>query len=69
MKRPHNLPPLKPFRKELRNNGTSAEGYLWGFLQKSKLEGRKFRRQHSFTHFIVDFFCYEEMLAIELAWK
>ena len=30
------------------------------------MEGRKFRRQHGIGPFIVDFFCPEEMLVIEL---
>ena len=39
---------------------------MWNHLKKRKLEGRKFRRQHSIEIFIVDFFCYEEQLIIEL---
>ncbi len=62
----HNLKHLKPYRKSLRNHGTSAEATLWKSLQKRQLDGRKFRRQHSIGNFIVDFFCYEENLAIEL---
>lgn len=62
----HNLKYLKPYRKALRNDGTSAEATLWKSLQKRLLGGRKFRRQHSIGNFIVDFFCYEEKLAIEL---
>lgn len=62
----HNLKYLKPYRKSLRNHGTSAEATLWKSLQKRQLDGRKFRRQHSIGNFIVDFFCYEEKLAIEL---
>ena len=62
----HNIKYLRPYRKALRNHGTSAEATLWKSLQKRQLEGRKFRRQHSIGNFIVDFFCYEEKLAIEL---
>ncbi|MBL7961016.1 DUF559 domain-containing protein [bacterium] len=62
----HNLKYLKPYRKSLRNHGTSAEATLWKSLQKRQLDRRKFRRQHSIGNFIVDFFCYEEKLAIEL---
>lgn len=61
----NNIKPLKQFRKELRNNGTSAEATLWIHLQKSKL-GKKFRRQHSVGYFILDFYCPKEKLAIEL---
>ena len=35
-------------------------------LQKSQLEGRKFRRQHSVDGHILDFYCPSEKLAIEL---
>jgi very-short-patch-repair endonuclease len=62
----HNKKWLKPIRQALRNKGTAAEVFLWEYLKKSQLEGRKFRRQHSIDRYIVDFFCYEEQLAIEL---
>ena len=35
-------------------------------LKNKQLEGRKFRRQHSIDNFIVDFYCTEEKLIIEL---
>ena len=57
---------LEPYRKVLRNNLTSAEATLWFFLKGSKLEGRKFRRQHSFGNYILDFYCPSKKLAIEL---
>ena len=62
----NNRPYLKTFRKKLRNNSTPAEAKLWTLLQKSQLEGRKFRRQHSVGNYIVDFYCPSEKLAIEL---
>ena len=57
---------LKDRRKKLRNNPTQAEAFLWGYLKNSQLEGRKFRRQSSIKSFIVDFYCPEEKLVIEL---
>jgi len=51
----HNWKSLKDTRRELRSNLTSAEATLWIMLQKSQLEGRKFRRQHSIGTYIVDF--------------
>ena len=57
---------LKQRRKELRNNPTQAEAFLWGYLKRSQLEGRKFRRQASIKSFIVDFYCPEEKLVVEL---
>ena len=65
-RRIHNKKFLEPFRKKLRGHGTTAEAFLWTHLQQKKLEGRKFRRQHSVLNFIVDFYCAEERLAIEL---
>jgi very-short-patch-repair endonuclease len=66
MKPIHNKSYLKPYRTSLRNKATPAEAFLWNYLKKSQLEGRKFRRQHSIDNYIVDLFCYEESLAIEL---
>ena len=62
----HNRRFFKPIRKHLRNNGTAAEATLWKILQKGQVGSYKFRRQHSIGKYIVDFFCYELMLAIEL---
>jgi very-short-patch-repair endonuclease len=62
----NNLPYLKTFRKKLRNNLTPAEAKFWTLVQNSKLEGRKFRRQHSVGNYILDFYCPSEKLAIEL---
>ena len=57
---------LKQRRKDLRNKPTQAEAFLWGHLKGSQLEGRKFRRQSSIKSFIVDFYCPEEKLVVEL---
>ena len=62
----HNRKFFKPIRKHLRNNSTAAESILWKMLQKRQLGGYKFRRQHSIVKYVVDFFCYELMLIIEL---
>jgi len=64
--RRNNLPHLKYFRKELRANLTPAEAALWQELKGRKFEGKKFRRQHSVDSYILDFYCPEERLAIEL---
>ena len=53
-------------RKRLRNNLTPAEAALWELIKNKKLDGRKFRRQHSIGNFILDFYCPEEKIAIEL---
>ena len=57
---------LKEYRKDLRNNPTKAESYLWKALKGKQLEGRKFRRQHSIGNYIVDFYCPSENLVIEV---
>ncbi|HEX6124608.1 MAG TPA: endonuclease domain-containing protein [Pyrinomonadaceae bacterium] len=62
----NNLPTLRTFRKTLRSNLTPAEARLWSMLKNSQLEGRKFRRQHSFCGYILDFYCPSEKLGIEL---
>ena len=62
----NNKPSLKPYRKQLRNNLTSAEATLWKHLQRKQLEGRKFRRQHSVGNYILDFYCPAEKLCVEL---
>ena len=53
-------------RRALRRNSTRAERLLWGALRTKRLAGLKFRRQHSIGPFIVDLFCKEKMLVIEL---
>ena len=62
----NNKSTLKENRRELRNNPTSAEYLLWKNLKGKNLDGRKFRRQHSFGNYIMDFYCPAEKLAIEL---
>ena len=57
---------LRDYRKDLRNKSTSAEAELWSHIKNRKLKGRKFRRQHSINNYIVDFYCSEEKLIIEL---
>lgn len=62
----NNRPELKKNRRRLRNHATPAERELWKYLKGRKLNGRKFRRQFSFYHFILDFYCPSEKLGIEL---
>jgi very-short-patch-repair endonuclease len=64
--RVHNVNYLKDRRKDLRNSLTPAEAALWAMLKNGKLQGRKFRRQHSIGNYIVDFYCPSEKLIIEL---
>ncbi len=57
---------LSTIRKSLRNNLTPAEAFLWKLLKNSRLDERKFRRQHSVGNYVLDFYCPSERLAIEL---
>jgi very-short-patch-repair endonuclease len=66
VKKIHNRRKLLANRKSLRSQGTSAEAALWTCLKCCRLDGRKFRRQHSIENMIVDFFCPAERLIIEL---
>lgn len=62
----HDNPSSKENRKKLRKSLTPAEAFLWNQLKAKKFEGRKFRRQHGINQYIVDFYCAEEQLVIEL---
>ena len=57
---------LLAFARELRQNETDAERLLWRLLRNRSLAGAKFRRQHPFPPYVLDFFCHELKLAIEL---
>ncbi len=39
---------------------------MWSYLKSKQLDGRRFKRQHSFGVYILDFYCPAERLAIEL---
>jgi very-short-patch-repair endonuclease len=62
----HNKKELKETRKKFRRNATSAEAVLWKRLKNKQIKRLKFRRQHSVGKFILDFYCAEKKLAIEL---
>ena len=52
--------------RELRKQMTPSEKILWESLKGKTLEGYKFRRQHPIKKFIVDFYCHELRLIIEV---
>ena len=52
--------------KTLRKDQTDVEGFLWQFLRAKRLQGYKFRRQHPIGGYILDFYCPEKKLAIEV---
>ncbi len=45
------------FARELRKNQTNAEAWLWGVLRNQRM-GAKFRRQHPFGLYFLDFYCF-----------
>jgi very-short-patch-repair endonuclease len=53
-------------RRALRGLATDAERLLWRLLRARRFLGLKFRRQHSIGPYIVDFFCADRRLAVEL---
>jgi len=58
-------PTIFKFAERLRKNMTTSERKLWDFL-RHKPNGFKFRRQHPFGIYILDFYCHKTQLAIEI---
>ena len=54
------------FAKELRKSETDAEKILWKALRNRRCDGLKFRRQHPVKEFIIDFYCHEFFLGVEV---
>jgi len=52
--------------REFRKNPTLAEALLWEQLRNKRLAGLKFRRQHPIAGYVLDFFCFEIKMGIEL---
>ena len=61
-----NDPILKDRRRELRRNQTDAERAFWSQIRNKQFFGMKFFRQYSFGSYILDFYCPEKKLAVEL---
>ena len=62
---PYN-PNLKELARQLRNNSTKAEIILWQKLKGKQMYGYDFHRQKPIDNYIIDFFCHELMLGIEV---
>jgi very-short-patch-repair endonuclease len=58
-------PVIRQFARELRQPQTPAESTLWNLLRNRNLK-YKFRRQHPIDFFIIDFYCAETKLLIEI---
>jgi very-short-patch-repair endonuclease len=52
--------------RSFRKNPTSSESVLWDALRNRRLANLKFRRQYPIGPLIIDFFCLEKLLAIEV---
>ena len=62
---PYN-PKLKAIARDLRNNSTKSEIFLWLKLKDKQMYGYDFHRQKPIDNYILDFFCNELMLGIEI---
>lgn len=61
------VPPLLLAKaREMRKISTTAEKFLWSLLRDRQLQNAKFRRQHPIGNYILDFYCHESRLAVEL---
>ncbi|BCX75180.1 endonuclease domain-containing protein [Acinetobacter bereziniae] len=56
---------LKQASRDLRNNMTDAEKFLWSKIRNKQILGVQFYRQKPILNFIVDFYCPSANLVIE----
>lgn len=59
-------PKSKPLSRKLRTSGTLSEALLWNELKAQKFMGLQFHRQKSIDEYIVDFYCKQLDLVIEI---
>ena len=59
-------PALLEFAKSMRHTATDAENLMWQILRAKRFMNLKFRRQHVIKPYILDFYCHELGLVIEL---
>jgi len=57
---------LLRFAREMRTGLTDAEALMWKLLRNRRVANAKFRRQHPMGRFILDFYCDEKKLAVEI---
>jgi very-short-patch-repair endonuclease len=63
----HRIPPEQMIKvRRLRRDTTFPERLLWSRLRTAQVAGLKFRRQHPVGPFVVDFYCAEASLVVEL---
>ena len=58
--------PVRQAVRDARKEPTKSEAILWQALRNRGLGGRKFRRQLPVGPFILDFYCHDESLAVEV---
>ena len=61
-----NQPHNKEYRQLLRHDMTPSERMLWKHLSRRQLDGWRFRRQHGYGPYIMDFYCPVLKLCIEV---
>ncbi|MBB4639562.1 endonuclease domain-containing protein [Longimicrobium terrae] len=59
-------PRVRAQARVLRQSATPAEQRLWRLLRSRAVNGLKFRRQHPLHGFVLDFYCAEARLCVEL---
>jgi very-short-patch-repair endonuclease len=57
---------LTAFARSLRQRSTDAESRLWHYLRSRQTAGMRFRRQQPLGPYIVDFFCFEKNLIVDI---
>jgi 5-methyltetrahydrofolate--homocysteine methyltransferase/ATP-dependent helicase HrpA len=57
---------IKDKARQLRKRMTDPEKMLWSRIRNEKLNGMYFRRQHPYGIYVLDFFCFESNLVIEI---
>jgi methionyl-tRNA synthetase len=57
---------VREFARKLRAEQSETESLIWALLRDRRLGGAKFRRQHPVGPFVLDFYCHEANLAVEL---
>lgn len=62
----YNDPQQKSLRQKLRDTYVPAEVVLWARLKRRRFFGLKFRRQYGIGNFVLDYYCPEKRLAVEL---
>ncbi len=57
---------IKNFARSLRKTATDAENLMWQLLRKNQMLGYGFRRQHPLGNYVLDFYCHQARLVVEL---